>query len=958
MVHPRNRTEWRPRWVRPALAAALLAGWLLLAPSAPQARSGEPITVDITAVGVSAAPGRTEPEAPIASGLPPRLIRHFDFEEPNNAEMMPRDWYAIGRPEDTADPSFARVPVHRQFVTRTGYPAFNTVGFNKSQLEPGDHNLHLRTEAGSVGAFLAMGSVIALPNTDYLITARVKTSGLRHARARLSAGLVDQEGNWLEDAIIHGPGVRGDGRDWEDVQLRIHGRSGEAAWMILWVELLQPRQRHDDQRRNEHQVLLQDIGAEAWFDDISVWQIPRIILRTQNPVNIIRAPDRPVIHCDIRDHADQRVTARIRIYDEYLHLIDEDRRTVGRDVSRIWRWNPNLPRYGWYLADLELHAEGRPEHQIGRSLLALLWLPQTAERPDLHTPAFTLDLSDIADEHIALMPALLGQTALRNAAMSIWTRRTEPADIDRRQSDLGGAHNELGLRVGDMIMSFWPLPEYFERRTTPIDSSLDALAGHAAISDPMIRPVLRYWGQRIRRWQLGDVPGNAIPFEPNLRERLERSHRNLRMLAPDAGMLLPWGVQHPAPRLTIPNLRLALEVPVTVPPATIPELVDRIRRDSADTRHAPKIESLHLFSPSAREISQHRRITDMILRIVHASSADVPELVLRQIWTPASDRDAGMMPDPLLGVFAQAAGMLAGQRLVGHMPVMPGVTCLIMNGARGPMLVVWNERSDVKNPVLDLDLGGDAKAWDVWGNPVPLGREHGRDQLALDDRPVFVTGIDLNLALLRRSFVMDKPKIRSNQLPQTRYLTLGNPWPRTIHGTVRIIEPEGWNIVPMRRSVAIPAGQTITFPLVMQMFPRLEAAGRHRLTVRLQTPGEPQLSVDLHVDFEVGLDEVELDSALTIEPSRIRGRPADAVVVQRLTNRTDRPISIRAFANLRGHPTRETPVPQLMPGQSLVIRLRFPGGGPDAVEHSVRTGIEVTPGNDILIHRLHVDLDE
>lgn len=903
-------------------------------------------------------PARAPRPPAVASGLSPRLVRFFDFEEPNNSEMMPRDWYAIGRPEDTAEPSFRMMPVHRELIDRGGYPAFNPVGFNKPQREEGNHYLHLRADSGSVGAFAAMGSIVALPATDYLITARIRTTKLRHARARLSAGFVNQKGEWLEDGKVIGPDI-GTALEWETVQLHMRGTSGDAAWLVVWVELLQPRERHGGTRPDEHTVLLQDIEAEAWIDDIAIWQIPRIILRTQSPVNIVRAPQKPIIRTDIRDHADQEAYAQIRIYDEHRRLVDEQQRVVGRGASRNWAWTPNLPGYGWYLADLQLSEDSQQQLGIGRSILTFLWLGSEPELPMTARPAFSLQLSGQSDEELALLPALMSATGLHHAALSVWDHDTGPSDIDARQQFLGRLQVELGLRGTGLMMSFDPMTEAFAARTRSFADVLEALGDPQAIADPMIRPVLRFWGQRVRRWITGPVIGNQTAFEANLDTRLAAAARQLRTLAPDARILLPWTIWTEPPAIDLANLNFAVEVPRAVSPANIPLLVEELRRRAArQAGRTINIESLFLDLPTAEHIRQDQRVTEMMLRLIYSVSAEVPELVLSQVWTPAPDREAGMMPDPVLGAFSETARRLVGQRVVSAVPMGPGVRCLLLDGEQGPMLAAWVESDRAEQIEIDLDLGGTPRIVDVWGNTPEIEEQDGRHRVTLGPRPIIITGIDGQMALLRAGFRLDQPFIRSNQIPQQRQLLLYNPWPRTIHGHFRITSPEGWNIRPMQRTFSIPAHQQVAFPLSVQMFPRLETAGDHRLTVRLELSGEPTLSVDLHADFQVGLQEVELDSMLIVDPSNRPGEPGHAVVVQRLTNRTDRTLSIRAFATLQGHPMRENPIPQLLPGQSLITRLRFNRGAPEAAEHGVRTGIEVSPGNDLLIHRLSLDVAE
>ena len=81
-----------------------------------------------------------------AAPISRRLVHQFDFEEAkfNNFEDLPMYWYAMGRPALTPDRTFMRYPIHEQLVSRSDFPAYTVVEFDRPQSESGQHRLHLK----------------------------------------------------------------------------------------------------------------------------------------------------------------------------------------------------------------------------------------------------------------------------------------------------------------------------------------------------------------------------------------------------------------------------------------------------------------------------------------------------------------------------------------------------------------------------------------------------------------------------------------------------------------------------------------------------------------------------------------------------------------------------------------------------------------------------------------------
>lgn len=291
-----------------------------------------------------------------------RLLHLFDFEEADdgNFEDKPRFWYAMGRSEQSSNRNFNSKPFNQKMMARKGFPNYTTVKFNQPQSKKGPHNLHLGLNGGSAGAFVEVGAIAAVPGSDYMVTARIKTSALEYARARLIVYFIDASGRRIESSM-QASDLLNTANSWEQVTIKLFGNHTDAAWIGMQVELLQPQHQMDFERSvatsksGKHSVRYQQVKGDAWFDDIAIWQVPRVVVQTQSPVNLIVSPQQPLLTLQVRDLIGQRMLAVTTVYNHRHEVVAKTSRYVGRGRTSQWQWQPGISRYGWYLVDLSLY---------------------------------------------------------------------------------------------------------------------------------------------------------------------------------------------------------------------------------------------------------------------------------------------------------------------------------------------------------------------------------------------------------------------------------------------------------------------------------------------------------------------------------------------------------------------------------------------------------------------------
>ena len=389
--------------------------------------------------------------------------------------------------------------------------------------------------------------------------------------------------------------------------------------------------------------------------------------------------------------------------------------------------------------------------------------------------------------------------------------------------------------------------------------------------------------------------------------------------------------------------------------------------------------------PGPEDLSHPQRVAEATQRVVAAWEQQATAVALDKPWVAESNgAETRLTPDPVVGVVAQAARRLAGFRAAGRLPLPDGLQAVIFRAADahrrgGPasagetgLLVAWNERAPADRSFIEVAWGPDVRAVDVWGNPAALvdvqaGQAEGGAPLAgsgsrrvrvpLGDTPVFITGVDARMLAFRAGFNIDQPFFPARQTPHARTLTLTNPWPVAISGSLTFTGPTGWEAVPRQQNFAIPAGATATFPVTLR-FPVSVQAGMDLLTVRVRFTARGRHDVYLSRPVELGLPGLGFDPELLVErvpsvdggPDRVR-----AVVNCVMTNRGAEPVSLGAFATLPGHPRQERLIPRLGPGEAVRRRFVFNDAAAALRDFDVSLGLRENGGAGVLNARVGID---
>ncbi len=561
---------------------------------------------------------------------------------------------------------------------------------------------------------------------------------------------------------------------------------------------------------------------------------------------------------------------------------------------------------------------------------------------------FGLSAEDVPPDQLNLLPQLMDAADLYAVVLSAWDRTLTDTQVDRHQSYLDHLLHQLLGRRRRITFSFYPLPDQLAR-----DSDTSASAPMEMFNKPQetwlafLTPVLMRHAQRVTRWQLGPTGDQGAFFDARLRQNLTSIKTMLENLAPQPVMVLPWRLNQQRRTDVPPDVAYAVSTSQT-------ELAGRLGRYLNEWTQSPPTDvTVVIEVPPATRLNHERRITDTVLRMLHVweASGDANlSLQLLRPWTVSADRDRTLLPDPVLGAFSGVAHRLAGRKAVGRLTIEHGLESIIFDGPAGGMLAAWNRSAAADDAVIDMYLGEEPVAIDIWGNRQPIEEVDGRHKVALAQLPIFIEGIDPELALFRTAFRIDPPFVESKQTTHPRKITLANPWSRTISGYMIITGPTAWTIRPQRTFFSISAGESRTFDTALR-FPASEVAGRKKLTARFEIAGPREYRIDASTRMELGLPDVEFDANLTLAPNNKTGK-LDALITCTISNVGDKPVSLRAFAVMAGQARQMKPVSGLKPAQSVLKHFRFEDVASVIQTTNIRVGLRELAGPAVLNHIL------
>lgn len=769
-----------------------------------------------------------------------RVVRTFTFDEPNNPNPVPDGWVRVqDQPGGIGAGS----------ASKSGFPWFNLAEFDHTQGASGTSSVILPTKGGSTALRLEGGEIPIFPDADYTVSARVKTASLEHARAFLTARLLDQRLNPIEGSQVRSEPVLS-AAGWTVVRIVVPGKFNNAAFMQIDLELLQPAQfsKPVDPSLARHMVRREDVSGSAWFDDVSVALVPRSTFEAASASGLFSGSDKPALVMTARDQGGDVLTGHIRVLDIDGGMVDEH--TTRLDPSgKPFRWEPAIRRYGWYRAVLDIDASGV---QVSRSERWISYLPASAAgkpRPGAAVGASSGGGGSIRSDDLArfgLIADTINERTLSDLPAFIDAARTRFVVIPAFDANVDQNHARESLNA--RMPAIDALLNRNQQVTFALSSVPPPLAGAMLLDSsdaiglstrdamawrPYLDPTIDVYGQRILRYQVGRF-GDQNIVRQNAAPGLQNAERIISRLVPGPKMILPWRADH-----GLPSFERSANEPVDSGKPNSPSnvssgpLLDGVTmqfplgfaasamRDLAlvrDDQHArgntmeltvvPECPEIEKFGAKARAIETAKRLAEFWAALAPTPQGVPPaRFALNSPWAIVDqENDLLLQPAPEVAAVVHMSERLAGRRVIGPVPAPEGVRALLLVERSGTSqslragealsracVIAWNESALPENAYVNVFTPhAGVEIADIFGNVRQVSQDASGIQTRIDltDAPIFIEGVDAYLALLSASFKFTPQFLPATATQHEHRIELTNPWPVRITGQMQLRETE------------------------------------------------------------------------------------------------------------------------------------------------------------------------
>ncbi len=870
-----------------------------------------------------------------------RVVASWDFEgEDDRLFEIPPGWFRSVHDPSSDPPTY-----------RPGFPPYNLAGVERSPSGRG-YAMRVPTDGGSASLMLARGRVVAMPGSDYMLSARVRTESLEHARARIGIRFVDGTLAPIDGAGAMSEAVRSEG-GWTTVRVRLEGHE-QAAFVQIELQLAQPLVL-DPTGVREHEVRSEDFSGAAWFDDVFVYQVPRIDFCAMHEQNVVVMPEKPELSLMVQDFTGETLVADARVYDVAGRLVAEHRMVdggaTGAGSSSIVAWTPDLPAFGWYRAVVLLKNE---DGIVGQRACDLVWLREGPERDAEDRAAFGVSLGE-ADELGGLDEVTTLLEHLKSG--SVWLGVWEKAD-GRGSSAWGEEESERVRRLVErlvdrrdvltLVLSATPR-ELADAARTDVEDVLGVFLDEAEAGVSSLAPLLSRFSESASSWHLGPLGSERSSGMARLDDAVSSALEEMGRLAPRPMLSLPWSatdrVRPLAPDVRSPTVR----VPVWATASGVAEIVRGWREQGVTPTLVFPVASEERYGVDAGV----RRLVRLAIAGWEAGlgwsggRSEGGAMVIEKPWRRAIDGRGGAMPTPSYAVWRTLSEELSGRRPVAELFVGEGARAIVGDGGveGSGVIVAWNEWGRPEEAQVRALLGyGPVTVRDHFGNEETVYPVRGEHVIPLGPTPVFISGIDTELVRFRAGLKLDPGFLESRAQRHSVSLTIENPYPESIQVAVRFASPEGWDFGPRVVRTSVRGNGRATVPVEIALGVGETSGLREvRAEVALTTAGGEQPVQRVPLFMELGMKDLRVSPSYRYVTGP-DGAVTGVVVSLLIANTGDREVPLQAFAFAPGFAAREALIPSLAPGQAIVRRFSFNNAGA-LVGDRVRAGIREINGN-------------
>ncbi|HEV2296152.1 MAG TPA: NEW3 domain-containing protein [Tepidisphaeraceae bacterium] len=934
-----------------------------------------------------------------------RILRNIDFEERR-----------LGNVED--------LPMHWSKVEGPGLMHYVNGALTTDRARDGKYSFHFELNGGGLVYRYDPNAIRVQPGAHYRVEVYAQTTVLPNARARLTAYFADIDGRLIQGSIRHSElyAAESENEPWKKLAIELSAKgdrnigggiessTGDAtnmsdstaapldhsttsptpAYLVLELALLQPM-HYAAASLGQRTLFTQDIRGSAWFDSLSVSQVPKVLLSTDKPGNIFHRGEPARLEVDVNDRFTDDLAAQLVVRDARGAVAFQRSgamempaaQALGPGRKRLYLELPELPP-GWYSASLVMSSQGK---FVGEQTIDIVLLADARGANVMPDPRFGVIATDLPFDGWSELPDILPILAAGRVKLAVWSEAGDVQQVDSAAFDrLLERLQQLGITPTACLAAIPPdvkarllatraktssaLGVSEEQKDLSGDDAwVELLQADTQTWQPQLAFLIARHANHLDRWQLGADNSDAFVTRPAMRAVYDRVYREFAALVQAPDLAMPWPAWYEL------DGRLPATVALSLPPSVLPEQIPLYIQDlqmpqrSGLTIENEKTGPGAVFS-SASPSAEHRMaktprlsislrqlepeygrevvIRDMAERITQALAAGAERIDVPLPFTVK--RLAGdalvKQPQEMLIIQRTLLKTLGGSTFRGKVPIAEDVEAFLFDKGGVGVLVLWSRggispdgsrRSDVRE--LPLSVGPRPVRVDLWGNVSPVRKVGSNISVDIGEMPILLVGIDGAAAQLRASIALDRPLLESSFKPHTRKLSFTNPYRTAIAGTLRLKPPAGWTLSPPTFNFTLNPGETFQRELTIE-FPYNSFAGPKIITAEVSVQAETNTTFSLPIALSLGLSDVGMQT-LALRDGK------DVIVQQMITNYGEKPIDYTAFAIFPGQARQERLVTNLGAGRTTVKKYRFGNVG-NAPGGLVRSGVKEQVGMRIL----------
>jgi hypothetical protein len=790
-----------------------------------------------------------------------RIVKQFDFDEAalGNFESTPMNW----RPR--------RGP---------GYPRYLEARFDADVGRTAPPSFRFSLATGSMASDFLAREIPVQTKADYEISAWILSAGLTHARAYLSACLLDEAMNEIPESRRTSDALRGSSekKEWVNVRILLIGGHPRARWIALACHAEQEDSSASAQSGGRA-IHHHDVGATAWFDDIRVVRLPRLNLDISAVGNVFEPDQTPRCRARVADVDDEGLATSLAVLNidgRTIRKLNVATSNIKSDASS-YDLGPLEP--GYYTARLAADAGGST---IAFRERAFVVAGQTAPAAQNPGDGFGLIFDEVSLDHPEQVSRLAALAGPKLVKAPLWRESLTDDEILHGHEGTNRLLNSMRARGISVAATVDGIPRGLKAAAKDRSGIIDLLCAAGEPWRAHLALVFVRYGAQVQAWQFGGETGSPLEDEAHQVEAMGRVRGELNELIGTPTLIVPRSTasvdRGPDSGGDIASVTLGEEVQSEEIAPHLKAAVGKGGRCWAT-----------IVPPSREEHFWRSRIAETGRRMILARVAGAEEVLIPQPWRISKDEEAiRVEPDETFSTFRTIAGILGGMKPVGALWLSPGVAGWLFEdeqSGRGT-LAAWREGDGGESMTVTVDAGSAARRFDIWGRESSPRKTAEGVQFEVDVCPAMLAPVDIDRMKTLASFAIAPAKLTLSVELQTCEVVLTNAQATKLNGTLRLAAPAGWMMTPSRLAVDLAPGQTMRESISLRL-PSNQSAGELSLVGRLRSGGSAKDLLTMRAPINIGTSELAVRLLARVEDDRVH-------VSARITNQSQREMAVRA----------------------------------------------------------------